>query len=111
VLTARIVRHFQRAVHPNWQGDAGRSELASLRQVKAAKEGGFMKAIPAKYHIRHGGYVSEFDQFINDFMVHHPEVEEDQKRGWYIWWDHRVDLTDLEKQQEDAVPVKPYQYE
>lgn len=70
-----------------------------------------MKPIPAKYHIRHGGYVSEFDQFINDFLVHHPEVEEDQKRAWYIWWDHRVDLKDLEKQQEDTVPVKPYQYE
>ena len=70
-----------------------------------------MKPMPAKYRIRGGGYVSEFDQFINDFMAHHPEVEEDQKRGWYIWWDHRVDLKDLEKQQEDAIPVKSYQYE
>jgi hypothetical protein len=111
LLTARIVRHFPRAVHANRPGRSGRGELASLPQVKAAKEGGFMKPIAAKYRIGHGGYVSEFEQFINAFMAQHPEVEEDRKRAWYIWWDHRVDLKDLEKQHDDAVPVKPYQYE
>jgi hypothetical protein len=101
-LTARIVRHFRRAVH---------CELRALRQVKAAEEGGIMNAKPVKYRIRHGGYVSEFDHFIDDFMVQHPAVEADQRRGWYIWWDHRVDLKDLEKQHGDAVPVKSYQYD
>ena len=70
-----------------------------------------MKPKAENYRIRHGGYVSEFDQFINGFMVRHPEVADDQRRAWYIWWDHRVDLKDLEKQHDDAVPVKSYQYE
>lgn len=56
-------------------------------------------------------YVSEFDEFLHRFMAEHPEVEEDQMRGWYIWWDHRVDLDELDKQREDSVPAKPYQYE
>ena len=33
-----------------------------------------MNTKPVKYRIRHGGYVSEFDQFIDDFMADHPEV-------------------------------------
>jgi hypothetical protein len=76
-----------------------------------AIKGGAMKAKPAKYRIGHAGYVSEFDQFIDAFMHQHPEVEEDQKRGWYIWWDHRLDRDELLHQQENEVPVKPYQYE
>lgn len=70
-----------------------------------------MKPKAADYRVRHGGYVSEFDQFIDNYMVEHPEVTADQRRGWYIWWDHLVDLKDLEKQHDDAVPVKPYQYD
>ena len=70
-----------------------------------------MKANTAKYRIGHGGYVSEFDQFLDGFLRTHPEVEADQKRGWYIWWDHRLDLDELEKQHKDEVPAKPYQYE
>ena len=57
-----------------------------------------------------GGYVSEFDQFINGYLAQHPEAEEDRKRGWYIWWDHRVDLDELDKQRADSVPEKPYHY-
>lgn len=70
-----------------------------------------MKPKAAKYRIRHGGYVSEFDQFINTFMSTHPEVGADQRRGWYIWWDHRVDPKDLEPKHDDDVPVKSYQYD
>lgn len=70
-----------------------------------------MKPKPVKYRVGHGGYVSEFEQFIDAFKSSHPEVEADQKRGWYIWWDHKIDLKDLEKQHNDAVPVKSYQYD
>jgi hypothetical protein len=38
-------------------------------------------------------------------------VEEDRRRGWYIWWDHRVDLDELDKQRENELPVKPYVYD
>ena len=70
-----------------------------------------MKPNPVKYRVGHSGYVSEFDQFMDVYLKKHPEVLEDQQRGWYIWWDHRVDLDELDKQREDSVPVKPYSYE
>lgn len=70
-----------------------------------------MKPKPEKYRFGHGGYVSEFDKFMNTFLGRRPEVGKDQMRGWYIWWDHNVDLDQLEQQRKDSVPVKSYQYE
>lgn len=58
-----------------------------------------------------GGYVSDFDQFMRGFLAEHPEVEEDRQHGWYIWWDHRLDLAELDKLRESEVPAKPYRYE
>lgn len=66
---------------------------------------------PERYRPFAGGYVSEADQFLGQFLREHPEVEEDRQRGWYIWWDHRVDLDELDKQRAAEVPVKPYHYE
>jgi len=54
--------------------------------------------------------VSEFEQFMEKFMGEHPEVVEDQRKGWYIFWDHKVDLNALKKATEDSVPVKGYYY-
>jgi hypothetical protein len=54
--------------------------------------------------------VSEFEQFLNRYSAEHPHMEEDQLRGWYIYWDHRVDFDELSKQQADTVPYKPYFY-
>jgi hypothetical protein len=48
---------------------------------------------------------------LTDFLHQHPEVEEDRRRGWKIWWDHRIDLDLLDQQRRNAVPFKPYQYE
>lgn len=64
-----------------------------------------------QYHPFAGGYVSEFEQFMQDFTERYPEVTEDQRRGWYIWWDKKLDLDELEKQRKDRVPEKPYHYE
>lgn len=66
---------------------------------------------PVRYRAGGAGYVSEFDEFLDGFLRAHPEVEEDQKRGWYIYWDHNVDLDLLEEQRKNAVKVKPYVYE
>ncbi len=57
------------------------------------------------------GYVSDFEQFMQGFLDQHPEVEEDRRKGWYIWWDHRLDLADLDTLHANEVPVKPYPYE
>ena len=56
-------------------------------------------------------YISEFDNFIEGFLRQHPEVVADRERGWNIWWDHRIDLDELDKQHADTVPEKPYHYE
>jgi len=64
-----------------------------------------------QYRPRSRSYVSDFEQFLEGFLEQHPQVREDQMRGWYLWWDHRVDLDELDKQRADTVPVKSYQYE
>ena len=56
-------------------------------------------------------YVSDFSKFMGEFLKRHPDVVEDQQRGWYIWWDHRLDLDELDKQRASEVPEKPYHYE
>lgn len=70
-----------------------------------------MQHKPEQYRPMSGGYVSEFEQFMDGFLAQRPDVEEDRQRAWYIWWDHRVDLDELEKQRQDTVPEKPYHYE
>ncbi|WP_025918047.1 DUF3460 family protein [Herminiimonas sp. CN] len=56
------------------------------------------------------GYVSEFEQFMDKFLEQHPEVVRSQHKGWYIFWDHKVDFDDLKKAGEDSAPVKGYDY-
>jgi hypothetical protein len=55
-------------------------------------------------------YVSEFEQFLNQYKEEHPQVEADQRRGWKIWWDHRQDLDAADRQKKDSVQTKPYYY-
>lgn len=55
-------------------------------------------------------YVSEFELFLNSYLVEHPAVVADQARGWRIWWDHRVDLDAVARQNQDSVPPSPYYY-
>lgn len=70
-----------------------------------------MQTHPQKYRPFAGGYVSEFEQFMGQYLARRPQVIEDRQRGWYIWWDHRVDLDELDKQRQSSVPEKPYHYE
>lgn len=53
-------------------------------------------------------YVSEFERFMNRFLVEHPEVQEDQRLGRLIHWDHKVDLAGQEKAAQDCVPEDGY---
>ncbi len=68
-----------------------------------------MKA--AKLSYRTNAYVSDFERYLGRYLDQHPNVERDQRRGWYIWWDRRVDPADVEPQQPYAVKVNGYQYE
>lgn len=56
------------------------------------------------------GYVSEFTLFMNQYLAEHPEVVEDQKRGWDMYWSRKIDIDQaaLEKAKEDCVPDNGY---
>jgi hypothetical protein len=56
-------------------------------------------------------YESDFEQFIKQFLAEHPEVVEDQKRGWYIYWDRQVDPVALKEAEEDSVPFDTYEFD
>jgi hypothetical protein len=53
-------------------------------------------------------YVSEFGQFLNEFMREHPEVKRDQELGWRIWWERPVDPRNID--QEAQANLKPDTY-
>jgi hypothetical protein len=59
---------------------------------------------------KRGGYVSEFTRFIDDFVEHHPEARADQRRGWSMYWNRKVDFAQLEQAEQDTVPTDPYYY-
>jgi hypothetical protein len=58
----------------------------------------------------HSGYVSEFEQFMDKFLAEHPEAVEHQRSGWDIFWDHEIDLNELDRAGRDKVPLKGYDY-
>ena len=70
-----------------------------------------MKWKQQPYRVGHSGYVSEFDQFLDAYLAGHPSVVPDQQKGWYLLWDHKVDLRELDRERQDAVPVRSYSYE
>lgn len=55
-------------------------------------------------------YVSEFECFFGELLQKHPELVDDQRKGWNIWWDHQVDLEAERLARTDAVPTSPYYY-
>ncbi len=53
-------------------------------------------------------YVSEFTEFMDGYLKKHPEVVEDQQRGWNIYWNPKVDLAALKEAEENSVPDDEY---
>lgn len=56
------------------------------------------------------GYVSEFTAFIDRYLAEHPEEVEEQRRGWSIFWNRRVDFDEMKKAAGDSVPTEGYYY-
>lgn len=62
---------------------------------------------------RHSGdmnrhYVSDYTRFIDGFLERHPEEVEEQAKGWYIWWDKRIDLDEQAREAAATVPDDGY---
>ncbi len=53
-------------------------------------------------------YVSEFTDFMNRYLEEHPEVVEEQRRGWNFFWNPKVDLTPPEITKEYRVQNDSY---
>lgn len=53
-------------------------------------------------------YVSEFTQFIDQFVEEHPEVVEDQRVGRALYWDKKLDLAEQEKAEQAEEPGDGY---
>lgn len=49
------------------------------------------------------GYVSEFTVFIGQYLEQHPQVVEEQQRGWRSFWTPKIDLPALGEAREDPV--------
>lgn len=61
--------------------------------------------------IRHQPYVSEFEQFLDDFKRQHPTVEKQQREGFAIWWDKPpLNLKEMEREKMSEVKWDPYPY-
>lgn len=56
-------------------------------------------------------YVSEFSEFMNSFLHQHPEIVADQRKGWSIFWDKKIDFETLKRADKDTVPIDGYYYE
>lgn len=57
-------------------------------------------------------YVSEYTQFMRDWLEQHPEELDVQKNGRALWWDRGPrDLDEQQRQAAAKVPQKPYYYD
>ena len=53
-------------------------------------------------------YVSDFEILMEKFLKDHPEVVEEQRRGWSSFWEVKVDPAATKFSSEDIVPDDHY---
>lgn len=57
-------------------------------------------------------YESEFSVFMDELKAKNPAIEEDQKRGFLIWWDKPpLELEEMERDKISEVKLKAYTYD
>jgi hypothetical protein len=57
------------------------------------------------------GYESDATRMIRELLAEKPEIVEEQKTGRSLWWDRRLDLDLLRREQESRVAQKGYVYQ
>ncbi|MEO8331666.1 MAG: DUF3460 family protein [Gallionella sp.] len=55
-------------------------------------------------------YVSEFTNFMNQYLEAHPEVVAEQRSGWESFWKRKAELRAPEKTRDDLAPDDSYGY-
>lgn len=57
---------------------------------------------------RGGGYVSEFTEFMDQYLKDHPEVVRDRSVGFGIFWNRKVDFSAQAQAAKDIEPGDAY---
>jgi 7,8-dihydro-6-hydroxymethylpterin-pyrophosphokinase len=57
------------------------------------------------------GYESDATRMIRELLEIRPEIADEQKKGRSLWWDRRLDLDLLRREQESRVAQKGYVYQ
>lgn len=55
-------------------------------------------------------YESDITRFIRELKQTRPTIEDEQRRGRAIWWDHPQDADTTRRNQESRVAQRPYVY-
>jgi hypothetical protein len=57
------------------------------------------------------GYESDATRMIRELLAEQPAIIDEQKTGRALWWDRRLDLDLLRREQESRVAQKGYVYQ
>lgn len=55
-------------------------------------------------------YESDVTKFIRDLLDKNPELREEQKQNRATWWDKKLDLEQIKRNDEAEAPKQPYAY-
>jgi len=55
-------------------------------------------------------YESDITQFVRELLDKNPELKELQRANRATWWDKKLDLAELKRQEESEAPKQPYAY-
>lgn len=55
-------------------------------------------------------YESDITRFVRELLDKNPQLKELQKTNRATWWDRKVDLQELKRQEESAAPKQAYAY-
>ena len=57
-----------------------------------------------------GAYANYFEILGVPPLIGHTFTSQDQRKGWYIFWNRKADLEELKKSEQSSVPMKGYEY-
>lgn len=55
-------------------------------------------------------YESDITQFVRELLEKNPRLKDLQKNNRATWWDKKLDLPELQRQEESAAPKQAYAY-
>ncbi len=56
-------------------------------------------------------YQSDITRFLQELKQTRPHLEQEQRQGRAIWWDHPQDLDTARRNRDSRVPQQPYVYQ